>query len=481
MGLRFARLPAKYRELILLQEQIKRRAEYKTRSFRWDEALVASLFDKQARFVLSSAKAKIAQCTRRAGKTHAASAHLALSAHQHKGSTALYLALTRKSAKRLLWPKLKQLKRDYGVPLEFNESDLVASLPNGSQIMLYGADQENMAERLRGDAYSIVIVDEAASFGANLEYVLTDVVEPALLDYQGSLCMIGSPGPVLAGPFYEACTDPKRGWEMHKWSVLDNAHLPHAAKWIEELKIRRGWNDDNPTYLREYCNVWCDDPDSLVYKFTPDRNEYTELPSGVEFSYVLGMDLGYEDAAAWGVVAFSEDHPVAYLVHSESHSHWIPSQWSAKTKALQERYRPIATVADCGALGKAIVEEMNARYQLGIVPAEKSQKMTMIELMNGDFRSERLMVHESLDPLKHQYKTLVKDKTGTREDPTMPNDLCDSMLYPYRFAYHYLHRDEPQLPEKGSEQWYAMQEQAMFEKILNDHTSSQNWWENERL
>lgn len=474
-----ARIPAKQRLLALKQLRIERLRASASR-IPWQARLIDSLFHQQRAFVLSQAQAKIGQCTRRAGKTHASAVALALSADRAKGSTALYLALTRKSAKRLLWPKLKSINREFGVPLEFNESDLVASLPNGSQIMLYGADQEHMAERLRGDAYSIVVIDEAASFGPNLDYVITDVVEPALLDHQGTIAMVGSPGPVLTGPFYDACTDASRGWEVHKWSVLDNVYLPHARQWIEQLKQRRKWRDDNPTYLREYCNVWCDDPDSLIYHYST-ANDFSELPLGISWDYILGMDLGYEDAAAWGVIACSLDHPKAYIVHAEKHSQWIPSQWAALTKTLQERYKPIATVADCGALGKAIVEEMNVRYGLGIVAAEKSQKMATITLMNGEFETQNLMVHESLVDLKHQYRTLVKDKTGLKEDPRLPNDLCDGCLYPWRYAYNYAHQEPAKLPEEGSQEWYDAQERQIFESILNEHEQPANWWEKELL
>ncbi len=197
-------------QLILQQELLKRKRKksslYVVRD--WPTSLIASLFTQQKAFVLSPSKAKIAQCTRRAGKTEAASVCLLLAAAATPNSTALYLALTRKSAKNLLWPKLKKLKAQYNIPLDFNESDLTATLPNGSKIMLYGADQENVVERLRGDAYCICVIDEAASFGEHLDYVIEDVIEPALLDYNGGLIMVGSPGPTLTGPFYRACVDP---------------------------------------------------------------------------------------------------------------------------------------------------------------------------------------------------------------------------------------------------------------------------------
>jgi len=471
-----ASMPPKLRLLKLREEQVRRARERKSRPD-WRVLLVDSLFPKQASFVLSPAKALIGQCTRRAGKTHGAAAKLLLAADRHPGATALYLALTRKSAKRLLWPKLKSMARQYGIPLRFNESDLVAELPNGAQIVLYGADQENMAERLRGDAYCIVIVDEGASFGDNLEYTLQDVVEPALLDYQGSLCMIGSPGPTLYGPFYDACVQPERGWEIHKWSVLDNSHLPHAREWIAALKQRRGWDDDNPTYLREYCNVWTEDPSALIYRFVPQTNEFSELPQGPTWEYTMGIDLGFDDPATWAVIAWAQDHPNAYVVHSEGHHGWIPAQWAQRTKELQEQYKPMITVADAGALGKAIVEEMVTRWGLPIEAAEKSEKMANIELLNGDFRSGRLFVHESLAPLKNQYRTLCKDRTGKREDPALPNDLLDSVLYSWRACRNYWYKEKIPEPEYGTDAYWKRIEDEQLQAMLAAAQTQATWYD----
>jgi len=468
---------------LLIQQELMRRQKSKLQLVSptrqdWKSAVIHSLFAQQKAFVLSPSKAKIAQCTRRAGKTEAACVCLLLAAALNPNSTALYLALTRKSAKNLLWPKLKKLKAQYNIPLEFNESDLTAMLPNGAKIMLYGADQENVVERLRGDAYCICVVDEAASFGEHLDYVIEDVIEPALLDYNGALIMVGSPGPTLTGPFYRACIDPGEHWELHKWSVLDNTYLPHAREWIIELKNRRRWTDDNPTYLREYCNVWTEDPDALIYKFVPGRDYTDELPGACEWHHVLGVDLGYSDSAAWTVVAWSEDCPSGYAVHTEKHAGWIPSQWAGLTLALQSRWKTDDTVIDCGGLGKAIVEEFRQRWGIPCEAAEKSEKMAFIELVNGDFREERFKLLRQCEPLGAQYRALCKDKSGNKEHPDMPNDLCDSALYAYRKARHYFYREKDIEPMYGSAEYWKKTEREMIEKIERSmRQDNSNWLE----
>ena len=68
--------------------------------------------------------------------------------------------------------------------------------------------------------------------------------------------------------------------------------------------------------------------------------------------------------------------------------------------------------------------DLNARFELGLNPADKSQKMATIELMNGELTAERLMVLPGNQNLTNQMRILSKDKTGKKEDPTLPNDMC---------------------------------------------------------
>jgi hypothetical protein len=93
-------------------------------------------------------------------------------------------------------------------------------------------------------------------------------------------------------------------------------------------------------------------------------------------------------------------------------------------------------VADTGGLGRSITEEMRMRYDLPMIAAEKTEKMTAIDMVNCDFVDRRLFVHSSCKSLCNQYETLTWDDKH-KEDPTLPNDLCDSALYPLRFSRHY--------------------------------------------
>jgi hypothetical protein len=141
------------------------------------------------------------------------------------------------------------------------------------------------------------------------------------------------------------------------------------------------------------------------------------------------------------------------------------------------------TVADAGALGKAIVEEMVTRWGLPIEAADKSEKMANIELMNGDFESGRLLVHESLTELHTQYLTLTKDRTGKKEDPSLPNDRVDSALYSWKHCRNYWYKESIPEPEYGTEEYWNREEQRQIEKLVREsqNSSERPWWETEDM
>lgn len=428
--------------------------------------LLASLFPAQRRFLEDSAHLKAALCTRRAGKSHASAVALIDAAWSKPNTVALYLALTRRSAKAIMWHKLKELDRTHKLGLTFSESELIVSLPNNSRIVLFGADLENLADRLRGDAYVRVIIDEAQSYGSHLQMLIDDVLEPATLDHRGDIALIGTPGPSPCGTFYDATTTAP-SWSRHSWSLIDNHHLPHAADWLVQLKTNRGWTDENPTWLREYQAQWVQDESALVYRgFKRRRNMYRELPMS-SWQYIVGLDLGWHDQTAFSVIAYSKYQPNAHIIRSFGRSEMHISRTAEVLLSLQNEFAPAAIVADTGGLGKAICEELKMRYSLPIVAAEKTDKLTAIEALNGDFIDGRVLVHESCSDLINQYETLTWDEKRLHENPGQRNDLIDSALYPLRYSRHYWHR--PKAAELTPAELVAKQERDMLEKVLEQH------------
>lgn len=94
-------------------------------------------FPKQAAFIRSKAKRKAALCTRRAGKSYGIGLYLCEEALKTPRCTVLYLALTRDSARNIMWKDvLKDINYKHGLGAKVNETLLTMTLPNGSEIKL---------------------------------------------------------------------------------------------------------------------------------------------------------------------------------------------------------------------------------------------------------------------------------------------------------------------------------------------------------
>lgn len=462
--------PESYQSRQVLKEFVKRfgdanalkeeTATSEDRSYRWQE----DLFDHQLAFINDPASFKTALCSRRSGKTYASCYYLIETASKYPESLSAYIALTRTSAKRLMWLELKRANRRYHIGMRFNNSELIATLPNNSQIILTGANDEADIDKLRGSAYRLVILDEAASFGNHMEELVQEVLEPALIDHSGTLAMIGTPNASCSGMFFHATTNPAFGYSNHHWTIMDNPHIPHAKDWLEKRMLQKKWDDTNPVYLREWKGQWIRSEDSLVYKYSEEKNFYNEVPyHEYDFDFVLGVDLGFEDATGFVIGAYSPDLPFFYVVESFKQSKLLPSEIAQKIHEYNDIYNFTSIVADTGGLGKSIVEEMRQRWGLAIRPAEKRNKAAYIELMNSDLAAGNILV-DGMSDLVDEWRLLQWDEDRRKEDGRFDNHLSDACLYAWRESRHFTHEEEILPPQRGTKEYFEQWERDYWSK-----------------
>jgi len=445
--------------------------------------LYEGLHDRQLQFLNDPARRKLAVCSRRAGKTFALKCALVESARSRPRAMALYITITRLQAKRLIWHELKSFLHVKKIEYRSNESELTITLQeSGGQIFLAGADDSASIEKFRGLALDLVVLDEAGSFGAHFRALIDDVLSPALEDYAGGIVLIGTPNAACAGYFHDAATGILPGWSRHEWTVLDNSMYPRwrdketgqpLPNWREladafrrEYIQERGWTEDHPSYIREILGRWARDLSGLVYRFLEGRNEYTALPAKVrEWKHIMGVDLGRVDAFALVVWAFSPELPDLYEVDSYQKPGLTISQWAEAIRGRIDRWHPIRSVADCGALGGSIVEDMNSRHALNLIAAEKKDKLSGIELWNSD--AEKGWIHLRKGGQYASQARILQwdpDRPHEKEDERFANDLCDSGLYGYREAWHWTYRKPKDRPRPGSREHWEEEERKMEEE-----------------
>lgn len=422
-------------------------------------------YPKQFDFVSDPNPYATAVTSRRAGKTVGCAADLLSTALTYPHSTSLYITLTRVNAKILLWPIIKKINEEYHINAEPNESDLSLKFKNGSVIYLSGAKDVKEIEKFRGMALKKVYLDEAQSMKSYIETLIDDILDPACIDHDGLMRVIGTPGPVPVGYFHKVSTSP--GWAHHNFTIWDNPFIKNAKKRLELVLKRRGVTIDHPSIQREYFGRWVLDLEALVIQYNAERNHFEQLPDGHKWEHVIAVDLGYEDSDAIGVIAFSETSPSAYLVYEETKAKQGITELAIKLDQLIKTYPPLKLVMDTGGLGKKVAEEMRKRFALPIEAAEKTRKFEFIELLNDALRTGRFRAKRT--SLFAQDAMLLE---WDREQPQKPkvsesfhSDIIDAVLYGFRESLHWLHEPRQPKPIRGSLEDFDEQEKKIWESV----------------
>jgi hypothetical protein len=431
------------------------------------------LFKHQLDFVKDPSPFKEATTTRRAGKSVACVADLTNTCILFPNTISAYITLSRVNAKRLVWPIFKKLNREYklgGLP---NESELSIAYPNGSMLYLLGVKDKASIEHLRGLALKKVYLDECQSFPNYIAGLVNDVISPALMDHSGNLALIGTPGPIPSGYFYDITKN--NNWSHHSWSYFDNPRLPFLAMGLSHLDVlnrelkRRGVGTEDPSIQREWFGKWAMDEESLVYKFNSSLNTFNTLPKG-SYNYILGVDLGYDDADALAVLAWSEADSTTYLVDEVVTHHQGITELVRQINTLRKKWDITKIVVDTAGLGKKIGEEVSKRYGIAMEPAEKARKLEYIELMNDDLRTGRLKTLPnsvfSQDAMKVEW-----DMDKSRPDKLIisdrfHSDICEAVLYAWRYSYGFTHKPTQNTPKMYSDAWAKEEAERMWEAEL---------------
>jgi hypothetical protein len=307
------------------------------------------------------------------GKTTALRARAVRKLSRKYRARIIYVALSRPTAKQLNWEPLKEMISKLGETdnFEFSESELTATCKRtGSTYRMVGAEDRKELEKLRGQPFDEVQIDEAASFDPDLLAWLIDrIVGPRMGERNGVIVLAGTPGHQLRGPFYDATrrgsdrhlayrerTKNKKwlGWSSHAWTLKSVISLPNAKKlypaqialWAEALieKADKQWSDENPIWRREYLGEWAADNTENVFKYRQYMEDGTawnmwdpfdgktlegvialkaaiaKLPTDVgEWRFVVPMDKGHADPFACNVFAFAPSDPKRNIWHVYSY------------------------------------------------------------------------------------------------------------------------------------------------------------------
>lgn len=430
-------------------------------------------FPEQLAFITDPETFATAVCSRRSGKTVGCAADLCFTANARPGTVSLYITLSRASAKRIVWPEILSINRKFQLGGETNIADLSMTFPNGSVIYLSGAKDKSEIEKFRGLPLVLCYIDESQAFGSFIQELIDDVISKALYDYNGRLRVIGTPPPIPIGYFHKICHSPE--WSHHEWNMLVNPWLQKKSgltpmELIEKDCKRKGVTFDDPGIQRECFGRWATDTNALVFKYTKEKNHYEELPTvkGTgNWNYIIGIDLGYDDADALAILAYHDNLNAVFVVEEITRTKQTLSDLVDLIAAKIGRYNPHSIVMDAGGLGKKIVESISSRFSIGIKAAEKSRKFEYIELLNDSLRTGKFFAREggkfAEDTQKVEWN---RDKsTGDRlvVSDRFHSDITDAVLYAFRESLHFLSEPTIDKIRPGTPEWRAKEEKEMEE------------------
>jgi len=358
----------------------------------------------------------------------------------------LYLAQTSGASKLYLWPELKRLIDEYALPFKTNETDLTIQHKRGlGMLILKGADKEDEIEKLRGPKWLKVALDEAATFGAYMENLITEVLGAALRDQMGHLIMAGTAGKIKAGIFYEAChglrkrkSDGQPVYELHQWSLQDNPFLPDDAKNEDLIIDDEGFSGvDDPRFLREFRGVWAvGESERMFAGFSMDKNLYDgSLPAEHSFRYLLGCDFGWHDESAMAVIAYSPTCATIFVEESWGAKRQYTDDIAAKMLEYKSLYGVRRFVGDTGGYGKNVVVHLQRDYHINVEQAQKREKMDHIAFINSAFRRGDIKIHKTrCARLIKQLQEVSWNENRTDAGSHERDDLCFSFVYGWRAA-----------------------------------------------
>ncbi len=474
------------------------------------KAILKSLAPAQRALICDPAWHVSGLCPRRAGKSYAGSAAALITGEAKPGSVSVIISLNLKQLKRIYWSGgasgLFTFDKKFGLNLEFNKTECRWEHENGSIGYLLGTADAEQLEVIRGLEADLYLVDECKSFAPSvLETLIDDVIDPQRATRRGRLILIGTPGNIASGPFYQATNPDARDadgrpytifpsttdewgrtanadmlWSAHAWTLEDNTAAPH--QWTDALTKKRAkqWSDDDPKWRREYLGKWTNSTEGSVSRYydekrsgppgwvnwVPKRDEKnpTGLPPELGPWHILGgLDLGFNDATALVVAAYSQKARELRHVHDWNTAHLLPDDVAELLRESQRKFGKFERVYADTANGKMVVEFLK-NQGFPMEKAEKREKNDHIELQNSAFhRGEIKIIEDTV--LEHQLITnqwALGDRTLEElarlgrlvEDKSIPNDSFDAFLYLFRGA---MHRFGPQAgeapPEYLSPEW----------------------------
>ena len=456
---------------------------------------------EQKEFIEDPSRLKVACCSRRSGKSHGVALLLLKHALDKPGCTPVYINMNRASAQLIIWPALRDLSNRFKLDLQFIKATGDVLVPNGSEIKVFGAGSMREMDKVRGVGTTLTIacLDEAQNFGADMEYLIRNVILPATADHKAPIVVTGTPNQTCAGPFHEIChqsgdlveslASEGFGWSVHGWTMKSNPFIRDVEEEYQLAKAANNWNDNTPAFRREYFGEWVRDTAGLCFDVQDSMfvDEFPERDSD-DWIFPGGIDIGTRDPCAFTILAFSPRLGMTYVLQSYR-DHFDTLEAGDEFERLTQVYDIEVGVLDAGGMGARDLELWSKTHPyLPVIKAKKGPgSVDMgISIINADIRAGKLkFLRGPCAQLIDEMRLLSWDEDlrgiGRRTVKKGDNDHCADSL---RYAYQRVRTSDtravfPEMQlERNSPDWLAFQAKALKAEALKEPIQDGPKWLN---
>jgi hypothetical protein len=201
-----------------------------------------------------------------------------------------------------------------------------------------------------------------------------------------------------------------------------------------------------PDWRREWLGQWVLDASARVYRFDDRVNVLADstiaaslLRGDPEWTYLLGVDLGWKDATAIVLGAYRAADPRYYVVRSFARPEMTYGALGRELKEIAGQYRVARVLVDVSSgPAKQLAESLRVDHALPVTAAEKTEKASYVGRMNSDFVEGRIQCIAENRELFKEWHELVLDskKSDWAEAKRFANHLADAALYAWRDSLH---------------------------------------------
>ena len=292
--------------------------------------------------------------------------------------------------KSLLWNKILDTSAKYCLGFKKDVGKEVIITPMGTVIFFKSLKDKAVIEWARGEKFKLAIVDESQSvINKNLKTFVFDAVGPAMQDFGGKIVLSGTPSILHRGVWYDWVNKaPDNGVVRIHLTPERNEFLSQKMRtaYLDKVRKSKGLKkgEEDASFLREYMGLWVVDDVSLVFRYNEAINDFQTCPYKYgEASYVIGVDLGHDDADAFCVMAYSLYDLNVYMVEELVRKKQGATETVKALEPLWQRYGCPPIVVDTGGLGKKVGKDFMNAFKVPIYPAEKTNKGGYLHIMRN--------------------------------------------------------------------------------------------------